>query len=245
MFVYKTNNLYRFLNIFMISLSSRIKSIRNHVKLSQEKFAEKIGVSRSTLALIETDKSMPGYDTLKKVCDTFSIKPAFFFDDAEPSIENYSEEPHVTFKEKPVQLRRPLTPAQENEIDERSKTIKGLERDANLLKSRLQYELEKDDSNHIKLFQSVKKFAEMVELLELATSEYLNFYDPTQQSFFPNFLDPNPSLPTYNQYKKHTLNKIEELKPYQGRIDKLHTAISNFLKDIKPLDKEDIIYLSE
>jgi len=59
---------------FIAELPARIKWIRTKAKLSQEKLAEMIGVSRPFIALIESGSRSPSIDILGKILDACSVK---------------------------------------------------------------------------------------------------------------------------------------------------------------------------
>lgn len=50
-----------------------LKTIRTEKKISQQKLADKIGVSRSTVAMWETAASQPDNEMLKKIADFFGV----------------------------------------------------------------------------------------------------------------------------------------------------------------------------
>lgn len=54
-----------------MGFSENLKSFRKVFKLSQEKFAMEIGISRSQVANYETSASEPNLTTLKRIADFF------------------------------------------------------------------------------------------------------------------------------------------------------------------------------
>lgn len=56
-----------------MTLGERIYEYRNKINLSQEKLAEKIGVTRQTVSKWETDQSTPDFDKIGPLCDLFEI----------------------------------------------------------------------------------------------------------------------------------------------------------------------------
>jgi transcriptional regulator with XRE-family HTH domain len=59
---------------FISELPARIKWLREKAKLSQEKLAEAIGVSRPFIALIESGARSPSIEILGKIMDALSTK---------------------------------------------------------------------------------------------------------------------------------------------------------------------------
>ncbi len=57
----------------VILLNRRIKEVRSDAKLSMRAFAEKIGISSSAVALIETGKNNPSEQTVRAVCTEFGV----------------------------------------------------------------------------------------------------------------------------------------------------------------------------
>lgn len=56
-------------------INQNIKSLRIKNGLTQEVFAEKIGVSIQGLSNIERNKYQPNAETINRICEAFSIKP--------------------------------------------------------------------------------------------------------------------------------------------------------------------------
>lgn len=57
-------------------ISSKIKELRLKHKLTQEEFAEKIGISLNGLSNIERNRYQPNAKTIDKICSVFEITPA-------------------------------------------------------------------------------------------------------------------------------------------------------------------------
>ncbi len=56
-------------------IGQRIQDLRKDYKMTQVKFAEKIGVSVRTLHRFETGERLPTIDILKNIFDIFEIEP--------------------------------------------------------------------------------------------------------------------------------------------------------------------------
>ena len=54
-------------------MNSRIKEIRTDANLSMRAFAERIGISSSAVALIETGKNNPSEQTIRAICSEFGV----------------------------------------------------------------------------------------------------------------------------------------------------------------------------
>lgn len=67
-------------------INSNIKDLRRSRGLTQEEFAEKIGISTQGLSNIERNRYQPAADTIDKICKAFKITPAELL--ASPSKEN-------------------------------------------------------------------------------------------------------------------------------------------------------------
>lgn len=57
----------------MIILKERIKKIRKELDLTQQKFSDKIGVKRNTIAMYEMGKTVPSEQTIKSICREFNV----------------------------------------------------------------------------------------------------------------------------------------------------------------------------
>jgi transcriptional regulator with XRE-family HTH domain len=60
-------------------LGNRIQKMRKAKGLSQEKFAEMIGIAVSSLSAVETGKSFMSFPNLEKVMDVLDIEPYELF----------------------------------------------------------------------------------------------------------------------------------------------------------------------
>ena len=56
-----------------MTLGERLFQYRNSVNMSQEKLAEKIGVTRQTVSKWETNQSTPDFDKIEPLCEVFGI----------------------------------------------------------------------------------------------------------------------------------------------------------------------------
>lgn len=57
----------------MILLGKRIKELRNKHKLTQTELAERVGVTKSTIAAYENDSRQPSYAVLIKMANVFKV----------------------------------------------------------------------------------------------------------------------------------------------------------------------------
>ena len=57
----------------MIILKERIKKIRKELDLTQQKFSDKIGVKRNTIAMYEMGRTVPSEQTIKSICREFNV----------------------------------------------------------------------------------------------------------------------------------------------------------------------------
>jgi len=54
-------------------IADRLKEIRAELKLSQEKFGQKLLVSQDTVSLWETGKSLPSVETVILLCEKYEV----------------------------------------------------------------------------------------------------------------------------------------------------------------------------
>lgn len=60
-------------------LGAKIKLLRNKQGITQEYFAEKIGISPRSVSFIENGKNYPGPETLSAICEVLDIEPYKLF----------------------------------------------------------------------------------------------------------------------------------------------------------------------
>lgn len=57
----------------MVLIGKKIKELRNKNKFTQTELAQKVGVTKSTIAAYENDSRLPSYDVLIKIAEIFRI----------------------------------------------------------------------------------------------------------------------------------------------------------------------------
>lgn len=55
------------------TMNERIKQIRKGKDISQEEFGNKIGITRSSVSLLESGRNNPSEQTIKLICQEFSV----------------------------------------------------------------------------------------------------------------------------------------------------------------------------
>lgn len=55
------------------TMSERIKQIRKGKNISQEEFGNKIGITRSSVSLLESGRNNPSEQTIKLICQEFRV----------------------------------------------------------------------------------------------------------------------------------------------------------------------------
>lgn len=61
-----------------MDLGNKIKNLRKSRKMTQEEFAKRIGVSRSTLSCYEIDQRTPSLKTLQEISELFGVGLDYF-----------------------------------------------------------------------------------------------------------------------------------------------------------------------
>ena len=61
-----------------MTVGSKIKNLRKSRRITQEDFAEKIGISRSTLSCYETEQRTPNLKTLQQISEAFGVGLDYF-----------------------------------------------------------------------------------------------------------------------------------------------------------------------
>ena len=65
-------------------MNTRIKMIRQYENLTQSQFADKIGLSRNYVAMIEIGQRDPSDRTISDICRIFNVNPEWLRNGAEP-----------------------------------------------------------------------------------------------------------------------------------------------------------------
>ena len=64
-----------------MSFSSRLRQAREQAGLTQQSFADKIGVTKSAIGNYENGVSSPKWDVLIKIFDALQVEPNFLYQD--------------------------------------------------------------------------------------------------------------------------------------------------------------------
>ncbi len=62
-------------------LNEKIKEIRKKLDLTQQKFADRLGVKRNTIAMYEMGKTVPSDQTVKSICREFNVNEEWLRND--------------------------------------------------------------------------------------------------------------------------------------------------------------------
>ena len=60
-------------------MGEQLKKLRNSLRLSQEKFAERLGMSRDTIYNYEKGKTAIPHDLIKRLCQEFNVSADYFY----------------------------------------------------------------------------------------------------------------------------------------------------------------------
>ena len=70
-------------------MGEQLKKLRKKVKLSQEKFAERMGMSKDTIYNYEKGKTAILHDLIKRLCQEFNVSADYFyFETDKPLVED-------------------------------------------------------------------------------------------------------------------------------------------------------------
>ena len=59
----------------MVNIGSRIKELRTERRMTQTEFAERLGVTKSSISSYENGSRLPSYDVLLKMSRIFKVSP--------------------------------------------------------------------------------------------------------------------------------------------------------------------------
>lgn len=63
-------------------IGDNIKTMRNNKKMYQQELASKLGVSKSTVAMWETNKREPNIETINRIAEILECSPSYLIGDA-------------------------------------------------------------------------------------------------------------------------------------------------------------------
>ena len=68
-----------------MTLGERIKQLRKENGMTQTELAEKLNVTKGTVSTWETNRRMPGFDTLEEMCTLFDRKLSYLMGESDDS----------------------------------------------------------------------------------------------------------------------------------------------------------------
>lgn len=81
-----------YLNKGVITINDRIKQIRNLANLTQTEFAEKIGLTKNYISLLENGQRAPSERTINCICREFGVSETWLYTGAgEPYVKKSRE----------------------------------------------------------------------------------------------------------------------------------------------------------
>ena len=207
----------------MAGISERIKMLRKANQLSQEDFSKRMNISRSTLTLLEADKSVPSYDLILKMCSEFKISASYFFDEGNIDIDDYS------------MLRKRVKKSYSNtELDEIGRNY-----NKEAIKLKLEFlKNKKLTHNHIDILNLLWELRMNIDELKEFSDKYIDLYDPEHHSSFVKYLEDNSTLLTIAAYKEKLMSIINAFLPHKVLIDIFSGQIESFLKEVKPVTEQ-------
>lgn len=104
-------------------LGSKIKELRRQRHLNQDKFAQMLGVSRSTLSRWERNEAVPDSEQLTQIADAFQISIRYLIDD-QMSHEDISKDTGTVSNEEIVQQLIRINDNFAEELARRKDTVK-------------------------------------------------------------------------------------------------------------------------
>jgi transcriptional regulator with XRE-family HTH domain len=105
-----------------MTLGNNIKSFRVGMHITQDELAEKIGVSRSSIANWETDRTEPGVDEIKRLTRLFEIGMDRLVGNGDIKKEEPKTE-YFTATKKHIEAGFKITQLSESELDDLDKYI--------------------------------------------------------------------------------------------------------------------------
>ncbi|MBU0695963.1 MAG: helix-turn-helix domain-containing protein [Bacteroidetes bacterium] len=247
-----------------MTTGEKIKSIRIREKLTQADFSDKIHVSRSNLAQIETGKSNPTFITIASICEEFNIEPSFFFDikveaklSGDENVTNLRNN-YVTGKDK--------NPVSTDNIDANSnKSNPDLEQNDSIITSKNQskivdksyvldidapfyleghvqkkvlLELLKGNNERAKLYQNINTLMNFQYIIMNLDHYYFENIDKKEHEVSKYY---NGKSFDYEAYRDNILKEIDKYLGFNAPLTSLVAAINDFYKKAKEADTENII----
>lgn len=97
-----------------MSVGSRIKELRNSLDLTQQKFADRLGIQRGAIANYELERNVPIDAVISLICREFNVREAWLRDgtgemfDVKPRAEELGELVRKLLADRPESFRSRL-----------------------------------------------------------------------------------------------------------------------------------------
>ena len=97
-----------------MSVGSRIKELRNSLDLTQQKFADRLGIQRGIIGKYEVDVSAPSDAVISLICRVFNVREAWLRDgegemfESKPCAEELGELVRKLLSDRPESFRSRL-----------------------------------------------------------------------------------------------------------------------------------------
>lgn len=80
-------------------MNERIRLIRTKNGLTQDQFAEIIGITKSSVSLLESGRNSPSEQTIRAICEKFMVRRQWLLDGIEPMKQASSNDDFTAINE--------------------------------------------------------------------------------------------------------------------------------------------------
>ena len=78
----------------MATFSERLKSLRSEKGWSQQRLADELKLSKSSVNMYERGEREPGFETMEAIADTFNVDMDYLYDPGAPDRQHCLRHPH-------------------------------------------------------------------------------------------------------------------------------------------------------
>ncbi|MGV3588120.1 MAG: helix-turn-helix transcriptional regulator [Adhaeribacter sp.] len=213
---------------------NKLVQIRKHLGLTQKELAAVLGVKQGYISAIEQKKRPLSRSLKSLILEKFNIISVnwLLWDDGPIENENNTDRTYEIAKTEDI-LKEGFTSKYE-----RLKKYNAL---INQYSEKFKYELENTNPDLYKLRQETDNFSYRAGAINAFYNKYLGKYSVVPMNWQFQVDNRNPDEISYQSYKNHMYNILEELKNLESLISGGNIRLKEILVFLKQFDSEGMI----
>ena len=219
----------------------QLKKLRLYFNMTQLEFAEAVSIKRNSVSMIESGRNKPTFDLISDICGLFNLTADYFLSDDNP--ESFKE----FFNDIKI-LRKDTNNVNysgnyNDKLNTKEVANKKHNSDAPFFlelhaQKKIGLEFMKGSDERSKIYQNINTLLCFQYIISNLDHYYLENIDKKQRDV-SNYYD--GKIFDFEKYREDILLEIDKVSEFAIPLMNISNAIEQFYKEIKPIDKKNIV----